>query len=331
MIFFFAVTARAEFLLRFCARWLARRQGGGGVGKIARSIRGRRRVLRQPERACVWRWCRLGVDTTVPPDRCFHTSRASALRCHASELSAACLSLTAPWVSVWPPPPPNTSLSSAFLCCRRFTPPVPQGLQPGAEVSNKTGEEAAAGGSEEEQDTGDSDSRGPLMGLLLGSDPQSEENSTAAGVGAVAWKSGKQGARASVANGILVDAGTVHSTNGPTDAAASSSPGQNLRNGLSNGDIGPTASSGTDLRSDGNVNNSGGSSNRADGEAGKKRGVEVSADNVWEAFLATRPSLSSEDRARYDSAYRKFRGGSRPADFNPISSVDDGTVRTALK
>ncbi|CAM9982604.1 unnamed protein product [Ectocarpus sp. 12 AP-2014] len=63
----------------------------------------------------------------------------------------------------------------------------------------------------------------------------------------------------------------------------------------------------------------------------KRRGVEVSADNVWAAFLSTRPSLSAEDRARYDSAYRKFRGGSRPADFNPISSVDDGTLRTALK
>ncbi|CAN0082949.1 unnamed protein product, partial [Hapterophycus canaliculatus] len=67
-----------------------------------------------------------------------------------------------------------------------------------------------------------------------------------------------------------------------------------------------------------------------DSRSGKK-GVEISADNVWEAFLSTRPSLSREDRARYDSAYRKFRGGSRPADFNPISSVDDGTLRTALK
>lgn len=63
----------------------------------------------------------------------------------------------------------------------------------------------------------------------------------------------------------------------------------------------------------------------------EKNGVEISAENVWEAFLSTRPSLSREDRARYDSAYRKFRGGSRPADFNPISSVDDGTLRTALK
>lgn len=69
------------------------------------------------------------------------------------------------------------------------------------------------------------------------------------------------------------------------------------------------------------------------GREGKNttRGVEVSADDVWEAFLSTRPSLSSEDRARYDSAYQKFRGGSRPADFNPVSSVDDGTLRTALK
>ncbi|CAM9343475.1 unnamed protein product [Scytosiphon promiscuus] len=63
----------------------------------------------------------------------------------------------------------------------------------------------------------------------------------------------------------------------------------------------------------------------------EKDGVEISADNVWDAFLSTRPSLSREDRARYDSAYTKFRGGSRPADFNPISSVDDGTLRTALK
>ncbi|CAB1121376.1 unnamed protein product [Ectocarpus sp. CCAP 1310/34] len=71
---------------------------------------------------------------------------------------------------------------------------------------------------------------------------------------------------------------------------------------------------------------------RDGGIRGEKRGgVEVSADNVWAAFLSTRPSLSAEDRARYDSAYRKFRGGSRPADFNPISSVDDGNLRTALK
>lgn len=61
------------------------------------------------------------------------------------------------------------------------------------------------------------------------------------------------------------------------------------------------------------------------------RGVEVSAGNIWRAFLSTRPSLSKADRARYDSVYRKFRGGSRPADFNPVSSVDDGTLRTALK
>lgn len=69
----------------------------------------------------------------------------------------------------------------------------------------------------------------------------------------------------------------------------------------------------------------------ASGEGKSTRGVEVSADDVWEAFLSTRPSLSIEDRARYDSAYQKFRGGSRPADFNPVSSVDDGTLRTALK
>lgn len=61
------------------------------------------------------------------------------------------------------------------------------------------------------------------------------------------------------------------------------------------------------------------------------RSLEVSAGDVWRAFRSTRPSLSSEDRERYDSAYRKFRGGSRPADFNPVSSVDDGTLRTALK
>lgn len=67
------------------------------------------------------------------------------------------------------------------------------------------------------------------------------------------------------------------------------------------------------------------------GVSSKKQGVEVSADNVWKAFLSTRPSLSSEDRAQYDSAYQKFRGGSRPADFNPVSSVDDGSLRTALK
>lgn len=63
----------------------------------------------------------------------------------------------------------------------------------------------------------------------------------------------------------------------------------------------------------------------------QQQGVEVSADNIWEAFLSTRPSLSPDDRARYDSAYQKFRGGSRQADFNPVSSVDDGSLRTALK
>ena len=63
----------------------------------------------------------------------------------------------------------------------------------------------------------------------------------------------------------------------------------------------------------------------------RRQGVEVSAENLWEAFLSTRPSLSSVDRARYDLAYRKFRGGSRQADFNPVSSIDDGSLRTALK
>lgn len=84
---------------------------------------------------------------------------------------------------------------------------------------------------------------------------------------------------------------------------------------------------GVEGASDGNTLAEGGSG----GVSSKRQGVEVSADNVWEAFLSTRPSLSSEDRAQYDSAYQKFRGGSRPADFNPVSSVDDGSLRTALK
>eukprot|EP00903_Cladosiphon_okamuranus_P011980 g11251.t1 len=205
-----------------------------------------------------------------------------------------------------------------------------EALKPGAEGSKRIGEEAAGGRDEGDQDAGDSDSSGPSMGLLLGSNLQlDDENSTSAGT--VARKSGQKWAKASVANGIVVETGSGHSNNCPTDAAGSSSLGYDLSSEPCNGEIGPTPSSGAVFGSDGNVNRSGGGGNRAGGEAGKRGGVEVSADNVWEAFLATRPSLSSEDRARYDSAYRKFRGGSRPADFNPISSVDDGTLRTALK
>lgn len=69
----------------------------------------------------------------------------------------------------------------------------------------------------------------------------------------------------------------------------------------------------------------------AEAARGNQRGVEISARHVWDAFECTRPSLSHEDRLQYESAYRKFRGGSRPADFNPVSSVDDGTLRTALR
>lgn len=74
-----------------------------------------------------------------------------------------------------------------------------------------------------------------------------------------------------------------------------------------------------------------GSVEAAGATRGEQRGVEISANHVWDAFECTRPSLSHEDRLQYESAYRKFRGGSRPADFNPVSSVDDGTLRTALR
>lgn len=93
------------------------------------------------------------------------------------------------------------------------------------------------------------------------------------------------------------------------------------------GDTSSEKSHGVESASDGNTLAEG----RSGGVSSKRQGVEVSADNVWEAFLSTRPSLSSKDRAQYDSAYQKFRGGSRPADFNPVSSVDDGSLRTALK
>lgn len=83
-----------------------------------------------------------------------------------------------------------------------------------------------------------------------------------------------------------------------------------------------------------NVASAGGEGDAGRGRVGPKTHggvVEISWINIWEAFCSTRPSLSSQDRARYDSAYRKFRGGSRAAEFHPVSSVDDGTLRTALK
>lgn len=154
------------------------------------------------------------------------------------------------------------------------------------------------------------------MGLLLGSSPLSEETATAATGGKIGGNGAPQ---ARTINGSLVETGGA--VKGLANAAASSL-GSDPGDSLSKSELDPTAS-GSDSEVFGGVG--------AGGETGKRRGVEVSADNVWESFLATRPSLSSEDRARYDSAYRKFRGGSRPADFNPISSVDDGTLRTALK
>lgn len=190
------------------------------------------------------------------------------------------------------------------------------------------------------------------MGLLLDSNPLSEETTAAA----VGGNGGEKGApQARTANGRLVETDYQYA-NGPTEDAAAGNPGRNPGNGPRNGEIAPggAPATGTDIRRNGSTNNNCSSSsisidksrsgtninvnssssnnnNVTGGQEIKMRGVEVSADNVWEAFLATRPSLSIEDRARYDSAYRKFRGGSRPADFNPISSVDDGTLRTALK
>ena len=231
---------------------------------------------------------------------------------------------------------------------------LPQALQPSSKDSNASGEGAAADGRVgQEQNMSDSDSSGPSMGLLLGSVPVADETA-AAGEGG---KRGEKGmAQQKTANGRPVE--TDIYTNGPAEGASSSlgldDLGNGLRNGLGKGEVAPGAPTGVDTRNGGNTDSSGSSivnvnngsrggtlnssssssnnnNNGTGGREGRKRGVEVSADNVWEAFLATRPSLSSEDRARYDSAYRKFRGGSRPADFNPISSMDDGTLRTALK
>lgn len=123
------------------------------------------------------------------------------------------------------------------------------------------------------------------------------------------------------ATATLVDAGNGDLARVPNGNVLNTRPANGLvhvrGNSLSNGGV------------NGSIDHP--ASRNASGGDKKTRGVQVSADDVWKAFLSTRPSLSSEDRARYDSAYQKFRRGSRPADFNPISSVDDGTLRTALK
>ncbi|CAM9368423.1 unnamed protein product [Ectocarpus fasciculatus] len=156
--------------------------------------------------------------------------------------------------------------------------------------------------------------RASIEAMALGPKPSLE--------GAAAAERGRMDA----GKGKQATAGKIVLQNGSGDSTANGF-GNSLENGpgiggLANGP-GSGASDGVDLPAP---------IHRDDTTGGKKRGgVEVSADNVWAAFLSTRPSLSAEDRARYDSAYRKFRGGSRPADFNPISSVDDGTLRTALK
>lgn len=239
---------------------------------------------------------------------------------------------------------PSLILSSALSAAGWRFATLPQDLKPGAEGPHTGGETAAGGSSEERQDVGDSDSSGQSMGLLLDSDPLSSEERTTA-TGGEGKVGGKGDSRARTANGGVVDTAGRTANHPINGGAASSAPSSDQGNKcLRNGEIetDPTASTtGAGIRSansksseSSNSKGRGSSSSRgAGGETGKKkeRGVEVSADNVWEAFLATRPSLSREDRARYDSAYRKFRGGSRPADFNPISSVDDGTLRTALK
>lgn len=71
------------------------------------------------------------------------------------------------------------------------------------------------------------------------------------------------------------------------------------------------------------------------GEKEKERrdgsGVEVTAEHIWAAFSATRPSMPPAERAQLQTVYDKFRSA-RDGEYKVASATDDGKhLRTALK
>jgi len=56
----------------------------------------------------------------------------------------------------------------------------------------------------------------------------------------------------------------------------------------------------------------------------------ISAEHLKLSIADTRPSVSAQDRERYNKIYQAF-GGDRGADFNAVSGYGDGKQRTALK
>jgi len=60
-------------------------------------------------------------------------------------------------------------------------------------------------------------------------------------------------------------------------------------------------------------------------------GVVVTAEHVWAAFAATRPSMPLAERAQFQAVYDKFRSA-RDGEYKVASATDDGKhLRTALK
>ena len=59
-------------------------------------------------------------------------------------------------------------------------------------------------------------------------------------------------------------------------------------------------------------------------------GGRIEPAHLRRALQDARPSVSAEERARYNRIYDAFKGD-RGADFNAVSGYPDGTQRTALK
>lgn len=77
-------------------------------------------------------------------------------------------------------------------------------------------------------------------------------------------------------------------------------------------------------------NGAGGEKESSQGGDGGE-GVVVTAQHLWAAFAATRPSIPPGERAKLQTIYDKFRK-SRDGDYKVASATDDGKhLRTALK
>lgn len=82
------------------------------------------------------------------------------------------------------------------------------------------------------------------------------------------------------------------------------------------------------------------SNDGVDGSADEKKkkggrkgngGIEITAQQLWDAFHTTRPSMPPKERAQFQAVYDKFRNA-RKGDYRVASATDDGKhLRTALK